>query len=67
MAELRVGLSQGVDVSLFADPRFSANQMFAIRICLYDGVDVSKYADPSIPWEKMIDIRKSLLEDQQDE
>ena len=40
--EILLGLESGVDVSLYADPRYTFRQMEQIRIRLEKGVDPSE-------------------------
>lgn len=58
--EIREGLEEGLDVSVYADPKFRWNQMAEIRRGLESGVDVSVYADPKFHWAQMYQIRKGL-------
>lgn len=58
--EIYYGLEAGVDVSKYADPKFSWVQMFEIRTGLENGVNVDKYADPKFNWQQMIQIREEL-------
>lgn len=58
--QIRKGLKQGLDVSVYADPRYSKWQMDQIRRGLEEGLDVSTYANPKYDSEKMEKIRKGL-------
>jgi hypothetical protein len=54
------GLSLGIDVSPFADPKFYPSQMEEILKGLMSGVDVSIYADPRYDRYQMEVIRTGL-------
>ena len=54
------GLLQGLQVELYADPRFTAKQMQEIRLGLESGIDVSEYARPDFPSSHMENIREHL-------
>ena len=41
MRQIRFGLKDGLDVSVYADPKFRCDKMYKIRLGLKDGVDVS--------------------------
>jgi len=58
--QIRLGLESGVDVSVYADPKFDWYQMEEIRLGLESGVDVSVYADPELDEEVMEEIRLDL-------
>lgn len=60
LIEIRKGLYNGIDVSIYAKPEFKWQQMREIREGLEAGIDVSSYADPTIPWTQMSDMRKQL-------
>ena len=49
MEEIRIGMEEGLDVSIYADPEYMPLQMEAIRIGLEKGLDVSKYANRKFP------------------
>ena len=51
--ELRKGAMNGVDISVFSDPKLSNIQMKIIRWGLEEGLDASVYADPSISYYQM--------------
>lgn len=57
---IREGLDNGIDVSFYADERFSFFQMCEIRDGLYSGVDVSSYAIPTLSWRQMQQKRFQL-------
>ncbi|MBQ1902575.1 MAG: DUF342 domain-containing protein [Lachnospiraceae bacterium] len=60
MEEIRIGLEEGLDVSIYADPEFMPLKMEAIRIGLEKGLDVSKYARHEYDWFQMEEIRLGL-------
>jgi hypothetical protein len=60
--ELRVGLEQGLDVSVYADPQYEWPQMRQIEKGLKAGLDVSIYADPKFEAQQMDAIRLGLEE-----
>lgn len=55
------GLKGNLDVSIYAKPEFTLQQMYQIRLGLEENLDVSLYANPEIPWIKMEKIREELL------
>lgn len=59
MFEIERGLEEGLDVSIYTDPKFNGNQMFEIRWGLKRGVDVSVYADPKFHRCQMEEIREA--------
>lgn len=58
--EIRKGRRSGVDVSVYADPKFDGWQMREIRKGLESGVDVGIYADPKVYGWRMLEIRLGL-------
>lgn len=58
LIEIRKGLYNGIDVSIYAKPEFKWQQMREIREGLEAGIDVTSYADPTIPWAQMSNMRK---------
>ena len=60
LIEIRKGLENGIDVSIYAKPEFNWRQMREIREGLETGIDVSSYADPNIPWTQMHNMRPQL-------
>lgn len=58
--EIKLGIEEGLDVSLYSNPEFNWLQMEQIRMGLKDKVDASVYADPSYNYETMRQIRLSL-------
>ena len=44
--EIRLGIENGIDVSIYAKPEFNEYQMFNIRYGLENNLDVSLYAKP---------------------
>lgn len=51
MHEIRYGLTEGIDVSIYASPEFNAEQMQQIR-------DTSIYADPKFNLWQMREIKR---------
>lgn len=58
-----MGLGKNIDVSVYADPRFDADQMHEIRRGLESGVDVTIYANPELHDKQMEAIRRKLEAD----
>jgi hypothetical protein len=50
---IEAGQKSGVDVSIYADPKYDAGQMQQIRIGLEGNLDVSIYADPKYDYGQM--------------
>ena len=59
------GLEQGLDVSIYATPKYSWFQMKEIRLGLEANLDVSSYVKSDLPFEKMKQIREKLLEERE--
>lgn len=55
------GLSKGLDVSIYADPKFTGEQMNSILDGLREGIDVSVYANPKYSYRKMDLIKLFLI------
>lgn len=51
--EIKLGIEEGLDVSIYSNPEFNWLQMEQIRMGLKDKVDASVYADPSYNYETM--------------
>lgn len=60
LVEIRKGVWHGLDVSLYADPKFEVDQMREIRLGLVDGLDASIYANPEFDVDQMAEIRRGL-------
>lgn len=60
--EIEAGQKAGVDVSVYADPKYDFPQMEVIRIGLEQGLDVSIYADFKFSGSQMNQIRWGLEE-----
>ena len=60
LAEIREGLENNLDVSMYDDPHFHFDQMREIRLGLISKVKVSIYAVPSMHYSKMRAIRIGL-------
>lgn len=54
LKEIKVGLMQQLDVSMYADPAYNHQQMSVIRMGLESKLDVSLYADPTIHYSDML-------------
>ena len=61
MKEIRLGLEDNLDVSIYAKTKFNFHQMRKIRKGLRDNLDVSKYTNPKFNADKMEEIRLKLL------
>lgn len=61
MKEIRLGLADGLDVSVYAKHEFDNQQMKEIRSGLIDGLNVSIYAKPELSWQQMDEIRRGSL------
>ena len=59
MEEIRKGLKDNLDVSLYAKPEYNYNQMNLIYLGLKADLDVSVYAKPELTWEEMLEILNS--------
>lgn len=62
MEEIRLGLETGLDVSVYADPKYNTLQMAQIRLGRGQGMDVSVYANPKFDGWQMAQIRWGLEE-----
>lgn len=60
LSQIEKGLEQGVEVSYYISPKFSANQMEQIRLGLEEKLDISKYADSKFDYSQMEQIRKGI-------
>lgn len=60
MRHIRMGLKSNLDVSIYADTKFSAPQMGEIKQGLMFDLDVSQYANPSMDYREMNKIREEL-------
>lgn len=60
--EIKAGLEEDLDVSLYADNRFLFLQMREIRKGLEAGVDVNWFADPEYDWFQMAEISLGLAD-----
>ena len=58
--EIRTGLLNGLDVSIYAKKEFDEYQMREIRYGLEDNLDVSVYAKSEFDYNQMFEIRKGL-------
>lgn len=62
LEEIRLGLEEGLNVSIYADKTYFAIQMRQIRFGLEAGLDVSIYAKKEFDWFQMEEIRMGLEE-----
>ena len=60
---IEIGITAGLDVSIYAKPEFSDSQMSAILWGLGYGLDVSSYAKPEFDGEEMWEITKRMLDE----
>ena len=60
LKELRYGFKQGLDISVFSNPKFAFNQMDEIRQGLAENLNVSIYAKPAFDVGQMRQIKKGL-------
>ena len=60
MHEVRRGLEQNLDVSVYADERYSWKQMRELRLGLEHQIDVTPYAKPLYRADQMREIRKGI-------
>mgnify|MGYP002471667067 FL=1 len=58
--EIKLGIEEGLDVSVYSNPEFNWLQMEQIRMGLKDKIDVSVYANPDYSFDTMRQIRLSL-------
>ena len=62
LEEIREGIKNGVDVSIYADEKYIFLQMAEIRKGLENGIDVTPYLDEEYDWFQMREIRRGLIE-----
>lgn len=60
MHEVRKGLEQNLDVSVYADEAYSWKQMRELRLGLEHQIDVTPYAKPLYRADQMREIRKGI-------
>ncbi|MFN2102911.1 hypothetical protein ABDJ34_08350 [Finegoldia dalianensis] len=60
--QVKIGLEQGLDVSVYARSEFDWRQMEQIRLGLERGLDVSIYAKPEFSDRQMYYIRSGLVQ-----
>ncbi|WP_026528591.1 DUF342 domain-containing protein [Butyrivibrio sp. VCD2006] len=60
LAEIRKGLSTGVDVSTYARPEVPWNEMEEIRLELQSGIDMSAYREAGFDIMQLAEIREGL-------
>ena len=66
MQQIKLGLEDNLDVSIYAKPDFDEYQMAEIREGLLSNVDVSEYANPEYFWQSMMIIRERLEKEKTD-
>lgn len=62
LAEIRKGLSTGVDVSVYANPDMPWNEMEEVRLELQTGIDMSAYREAGFDIMQLAEIREGLSE-----
>lgn len=62
--QIEEGLRKGLDVSVYADPKFDSDQMFILMQGLEQGIDVIPYANPEFSFEQMCIIHNGLIDKQ---
>ena len=63
MFQIRRGLEDNLNISLYANLDYNEYQMNEIRVGLEDDLDVSIYANPEISDWKMKEIREKLFKE----
>lgn len=58
--EIKLGIEEGVDTSIYSNPEFNWLQMEQIRMGLKDKLDAAIYANPEYSYETMRQIRLAL-------
>lgn len=58
--EIKLGIEEGLDVSIYSNPEFNWLQMEQIRMGLKDKIDASAYANPAYSYETMRQLRLAL-------
>ena len=62
LCEINLGLAKGLDVSVYANEKYTALQMEQIRLGLLEGLDVTSYLDEKLSANDMLAIRYDLKE-----
>lgn len=60
--QIRMGLEEKIDVSIYANPNYNWQQMRELRIGLREGLDVTPYRNQLYNWQQMQEIRLGLEE-----
>ena len=60
MVEIRLGLRENLDVSIYAKEYFTWKQMNEIRLGLKNNLDISIYVNKYIVWKQMNKINLGL-------
>ena len=61
MYQIRIGMEDNLDVSVYADPNFDTAQMKELRLGLMKSLPVEMFAKPDIPAKKMHALKLCLL------
>ena len=59
--EIRLGIENGIDVSIYAKPEYTWQQMEFLMFRLLNGEDVTPYLNPKLTIEELMEIRKKKL------
>ena len=62
--QIRTGLEENLNVSIYANPEFNVYQMNQIRLGLKENLDVSLYAKKEYNSKQMKEIREKLKNEQ---
>ena len=60
MQEIKIGLENNVDVTLYNNPIYTNKQMREIRLGLEKGLNVSYYASSEFDYQQMVEISRGL-------
>lgn len=60
--EIVEGHREGLDVSLYSNPKYMSIQMHQIRLGLLENLEAKRYANPEFDWFQMEEIRKGMKE-----
>ena len=64
LKQIRFGLEDGLNVSFYADPKFSWKQMEQVRLGLEYGLAAWLYAKTKFSWKQMERKRKKMYVEQ---
>lgn len=62
--QIEEGLRKGLDVSVYANPKFDSDQMHILMQGLEQGIDVIPYVNPKFSFEQMCIIHNGLIDKQ---